>query len=187
MDCERFLEDYSDYFDWQLEKHAFAEYREHLEICPRCAAYDQVMRQGLNLVKGLEPPLSAHEFSARLLCRVGELQARLDRRSREFDRVPAVAALAGLGLLVVLALPGLLPGRPMKLPPLVVEREAPTGALPSVFGPPPRFTPAVSLLQVPEFPRGPLAGRPGMALSRFRARPVETEPPADKAAEVTIE
>ena len=43
-DCERFIEEYSEYRDGVLTADQQAEFREHVETCPCCARYDRVLR-----------------------------------------------------------------------------------------------------------------------------------------------
>ncbi|UCC83591.1 MAG: hypothetical protein JSW46_01260 [Gemmatimonadota bacterium] len=178
MECEEFLTDYSDFLDRQFEEHSIVSYCDHLLRCSNCAKYDRVMRCGLKLVRGLEPP----EARPDLVPRVGEevLSSSLRRsQSAESSRTALVAAAAAVALCVVGSLAMLRSGGTAELPPLVVE-PAVTGELPSLWGPAPKFTPAVSLLRVPDLTDDRLFRPPPERFSVFRA-PLRAsrQPPLD--------
>lgn len=167
MECEEFLTDYSDFLDRQFEEHPIVSYCDHLLRCSECAEYDRVMRRGLKLVKGLEPPAVLPGLAPRVSERV--LAAGQYRgRGQERGRTVMVAAAATLALGIVASMATLDSGRTATLPPLVVE---PTAAeeLPSLWGPAPKFTTAVSFLSVPDLNESRLVGRPPERLSLFRA------------------
>jgi hypothetical protein len=185
MDCEEFLQEYSDYFDWRLEGRPLSEYREHLSSCGRCAEYDRVMRSGLHLVKDIEPPQAAADCVTRVQRRVIELQSRLGRRTNEFGLTLAVAGLTAIGILFISSLPVLRSADPLELPPVVVEIDPASGELPSVFGPAPRFAPAPSLLRVPDFSsEGLLTSSPDRP-PLFRA-PLRTSTSAASTSEAAV-
>ncbi len=169
MDCEEFLEEYSDYFDWRLEEHPLYEYREHLSNCRTCAEYDRVMRSGLHLVKGLEPPVAGTDCVTRVQQRVHQLQSRIGRRTGGLGLSLAVAGVTAITVLIVTSLPVFRSGSPVELPPVVVEIGPDSERLPSVFGPAPRFAPAPSLLRVPDFKSEGLLATASDRISLFRA------------------
>lgn len=152
MDCEAFLEDYSDYLDWRLEEHLLTEYREHLLDCPTCAEYDRVVRDGLHLVKSLEAPRSDLDVVTRVQQRIQEPRSRLEQRMGELGVALAVVGLTVIGVLLIVSVPIFRRGGDaVELPPVVVELSPNREELPSVFGPAPRFAPSMNLLQVPNF------------------------------------
>ncbi len=180
MDCEEFLEDYSDFLDGQLEEHPGAEYRDHVRRCPSCAEYDRVMRRGLHLVRALDPPKSNADFFLRLQQRFFDRGTR-DARMREHGRALAVASLALVGLLLV-SLPVMQPGRgTLQLPPVVVEGPGVDRDLPSLWGPPPTFAPTASFLRVPDLTSDPIFANPRRPYSLFRTPLRGTGEPTESA------
>jgi hypothetical protein len=167
MECEEFLTDYSDFLDRRFEEHSIVGYCDHLLGCSDCADYDRVMRRGLELVRRLEPP----EPRPGLMPRVSEqVLGSGPGPSRGVDRSRAVlvAGVAALALFVAGSLAMLSSGGTVELPPLVVEPAA-ADELPSLWGPAPKFTPAVNLLRVPNLRDDRLLRQPPQRLSLFRA------------------
>ncbi len=180
MECEEFLEDYSDFLDGTLEEHSLTDYRYHLERCPSCAEYDRVMRRGLHLVRALDPPEAQADFLPRLQRRFFDLPARavgVGVRPRNF----AVASLlAAAALFALVSLPLLRPEvRALELPPVVIEAPEDAGAVASLWGPPPSFAPTASFLTVPDLSSDPFFASTPRPYSLFRTplrapvRPVE--------------
>jgi hypothetical protein len=179
MDCEEFLDDYSDFLDWQLEEHTISDYRGHIELCPDCSEYDRVMRQGLYLVRDLDPPETDTDIVPALEHRVFTLQDRLRQRASDYRRAAALAGLAAAGLLAVAVLPAVRPGGSgVELPPVVVEATADPGARTSVWGPAPRFGGSASLLRVPSLSSEPVLATASERISRFRAPLRDSSTPA---------
>jgi hypothetical protein len=167
MECEEFLTDYSDFLDRQFEEHSIVSYCDHLLRCSDCAEYDRVVRHGLKLVRGLEPP----EARPDLVPRVSEevLSSGPSRsRGAESSGAALVAAAAVLALCVAGSLAIMRSGGPAELPPLVVEPAA-AEELPSLWGPAPKFTRVVSLLRVPDLTDDRLFKPPPERFSAFRA------------------
>jgi len=185
MDCEAFLREYSDYFDWRLEGRPLSEFREHLSNCGQCAEYDRVMRSGLHLVKDIEPPQAAADCASRVQRRIIEFQSRLGRRTSEIRLTLAVAGLTAIGILIISSLPVLRSGDPLELPPVVVEIRPDADAIPSVFGPAPRFAPAPSLLRVPDFSSEGLLATSADRLPLFRA-PLRTSASSPSTSEAAV-
>jgi hypothetical protein len=182
MECEEFLTDYSDFLDCRFEQHSKVGYCDHLLRCADCAEYDRVVRRGLELLRGLEAP----EARAGLLPRVSErvlgcgpgLSAGADR-----GRAVLVAGVAAVALFVGGSLAVLDSGSTAQLPPVVVEAVA-ADEVPSLWGPAPTFTPAVSLMRAPDLSGGRPLRLPPQGLSLFRA-PLSTSrrtPAADLTA-----
>ncbi|HSG82094.1 MAG TPA: hypothetical protein VLC48_07585 [Gemmatimonadota bacterium] len=184
MDCQDFLEEYSDYLDWRLEEHALIEYRQHLSSCPQCAEYDRVVRSGLQLVRSLQRPATNSEILPRVQQRVHELQSDVGGRWSDFGTALAAAGVTAVVVLSVMSLP-MLRQDVVELPPVVVEH-ATEEPLPSVFGPAPRFVTSASLLRVPYLSSEGLLATPRERIPMFRA-PLRaaTEPDGDSRAAVT--
>jgi hypothetical protein len=99
MDCQDFLNRYSDYDDSLLSRSELAVFRAHLGSCPSCARYDRVLRKGRMLARQLPPVRPTDDFLPRLHQRVHPL-----RRSRRGETAApilggAAAALAGVTVL----------------------------------------------------------------------------------------
>ncbi len=168
MECEEFLADYSDFLDSRFEEHSLASYCEHLLSCSNCGEYDRVVRRGLELVRQLEPPESCPDLLPLVREQVlGPNPSLLGRAER--GRAALLAGLAAAALLVGGWLAVLAGGRgTIELPPMVVEPAA-ASERPSLWGPAPKFTPAVELLQVPELGPESLLATPPEQLRLFRA------------------
>ncbi len=184
MECEEFLEDYSDFLDGTLEDHPITDYHNHLEECRRCADYDRVMRRGLHLVRALDPPEAAADFLPRLQRRSFSLPSRaVEAGLRRRD--VAAAGLVAAGLLALISLPLLRPGpRALQLPPVVVERPEGAGEASSLWGPPPTFAPTASFLTVPDLSSDPFFASPPRRYSPFRA-PLRTRTERTETGEAT--
>jgi hypothetical protein len=167
MECEEFLIDYSDFLDRQFEEHSQVSYYGHLLGCSDCSEYDRVMRRGLEEVRHLEPPGTCPDFVPLVEQRVLGPDPGLPGRA-ERGRAALVAGLAALTLFMAGSLAVLNSGGTMELPPVVVEPGA-AEERPSLWGPAPRFTPALNLLQVPERVDARLLRAPSERLSLFRA------------------
>lgn len=100
MTCEEYLARHSEYLDEELGAEAAAEMRRHSAGCPRCARYDRVLRQGLTLVRELEPVLpSSDSYLA--------LHEHLARTTPAppvgVPRVPFAATIAVAGVVALVA------------------------------------------------------------------------------------
>lgn len=169
MDCEEFFEDYSDYFDWRLEEHALADYRQHLSNCPTCREYDRVMRSGLHLIRDLEPPPSRADIVSRVQDKITALHSQLGRRTGELGRALAVSAATAITVLLITSLPLFQPpGATVELPPVVIDRNPQQSARPSVFGPAPRFRSSLSVLRAAPVDGAGLLTTPAERISLFR-------------------
>lgn len=167
MECEEFLRDYSDFLDRRFEDHSIVSYCDHLLGCTSCAEYDRVVRRGLELVKGLEQPEGRRDLVPRVSERVLGLGPGL---SRGAERASAglVVGVAAVGLFLAGSLALLNSREAAELPPVVVE-PAVADELPSLWGPAPKFTPAVSLLRAPDLADGGLLRPRPQRFSLFRA------------------
>ncbi|NIR45148.1 MAG: hypothetical protein GWN99_12260 [Gemmatimonadetes bacterium] len=184
MDCEEFLQDYSDYFDWRLEEHSLCEYRLHLSNCPSCHEYDRVMRSGLHLIKNLEAPHSHPDITSRVQEKIAALNRRLGQRTGELGRALAVAGLTAVAVLLITSLPVFQPsGGTVELPPVVVDRRL--QAVPSVFGPAPRFRSSSSVMRMPAMPEPVFLVTPQDRASLFGTPLVDVTAEREPASPVT--
>jgi hypothetical protein len=187
MDCEEFFEDYSDFFDWRLEEHSLADYRQHLSDCPTCREYDRVMRSGLHLIKDLEPPPSHSDIVSRVQDKISALHSRLGQRTGEMGRALAVSAATAIVVLLITSMPVFQPSRStVELPPVVVDRGPHQSARPSVFGPAPRFRSSMSVLRAEPVGQTGLLATPPERISLFRTplgRTSRESPPAAPVAQ----
>lgn len=168
MECEEFLQDFSDFFDAEFEKHPPQEYKEHLETCAWCGEYDRVMRGGLRLVRELDAPEPVPDMMLRLQ------RSFLSHRDRSaaIAVYAKAAGMAGVMVAAVLFLavnPALrLGGDELELPPVVVQAGPTPGQSHSLWGPPPRFSVSASFLAAPGPSEGALLRRPLERFSLFR-------------------
>jgi hypothetical protein len=183
MDCGEFLADYSDFLDGRCEAHSLSDYHYHLQHCSACAEYDRVMRRALQLVRQLDPPEANPDFQPRLRRCVFELAGQAPRHLAEKGSVAATVGLAALGVIAVASVAVLdRASEAVELPPVVVELSA-GEEVPSLWGPAPKFTPAASLLRVPDFPRDLLLANPSQKrISLFRAGQRVADVAADSGA-----
>jgi len=176
MECEKFLESYSEFLDGLLEEGPLSDCRDHLLRCPDCGEYDRVMRRGLRLVRELDRPETTPDFGPRLQNSY-LASSRPGEGAGDYTKAVLVTGLAALSLIVVASLPALRPGgRAVQLPPLVVETPAGANQLPSLWGPPPTFAPSASLLRVPDLSGDQLLAPPPQRFSLFRVATTSPTP-----------
>lgn len=169
MQCEEFLEGYSDFLDGTLEEHSFTDYRYHLERCPSCSEYDRVMRRGLRLVRALDPPEAQADFLPRLQRRFFDLQARAVGVGGRPRNLALASLLAAASLFAMVSLPLLRPQvRALELPPVVIEAAEDAEVVASLWGPPPTFAPTASFLTAPDLSSDPFFASPPRPYSLFR-------------------
>lgn len=168
MECDEFLQNFSDFFDAEFEEHPSEEYKEHLENCGKCGEYDRVMRRGLRLVRELDAPEPVPDLMLRLQ------RSFLLHRDRsavvaEYAKAVGVAGVAIAAVLFLAVNPMLrLGGDELELPPVVVQAEATQSESHSLWGPPPRFSVSASFLTAPGPSEGSLLRRPLERFSLFR-------------------
>ena len=183
MDCEEFLEDYSDFLDRRFEAHPLIAYTEHVLGCESCAEYDRVVRRGLRLVRQIGPPEANPSFKPRLRRSLSDL-SRGGLGPRDYVVGMALTAATAFGLLAVSVVPTLRARSAVELPPLVVEAPAETSR-PLLFGPAPRFTPP-AMLWAPEFNDDPIFAPPSDRVQLFRA-PLRSTTPVPESEQVAPE
>lgn len=168
MECDEFLQSFSDFLDAEFEKHPREEYTQHLESCAECGEYDRVMRRGLRLVRELDAPEPVPEFMPRLQ------RSFLAQRERsevlgEYAKAAGIAGLTISGVMLLASIPLLRPnGDALELPPVVVEIETSVGRSHSLWGPPPSFAVPASFMTAQSLSEGPFLRRPFQRFSLFR-------------------
>jgi hypothetical protein len=93
MDCQRFLEGYSDFRDGLLPFEAAVEFEIHLDACASCGRYDRVVRRGASLYRDLPAVEPSEGFGARLQHRI-HLEEEMQEPGRSASGIPASAALS---------------------------------------------------------------------------------------------
>lgn len=122
MDCDRFLDTYSDYRDGHLDAGTRSAVALHLSECDRCRRYDRVLSAGVDLLRSMDVE-SARSLS---LGRVERLALDADLQARTslplvFRRPLAAAGFLAAALFAALAfLPDGVLGTPeLELPAVV--------------------------------------------------------------------
>lgn len=106
MQCNSFVERYTDFRDGLLSPEQETEFEEHLEACPACRRYDRVIHGGIDLLCELPTPEASEDFMPRLQHRLYNLdQGVLDASSNRFLGSAALVAVASVGLLALFWLP----------------------------------------------------------------------------------
>jgi len=105
-DCNRFLQEYSDFRDGALSVEQEAEFREHVAKCPCCARYDRVLRAGSDLLAHLPAEQPTDDFMPRLQHRLYNVDEGLvDMPAHRFAGGAALVGVAAVGLLALFWLP----------------------------------------------------------------------------------
>ena len=148
MDCEEFLNGYSDYADGLRTPEQLRRFERHLQRCPACARYDRVVRQGIDLFRNLPRPDASPDFLPRLRHRLYHIDDRTVLGSRPGGSA-ALIAIAAVGLLAIVWLPfaGRIPVE-VELAPVAVTAPPPVTPpaaeeVPSLFSRGPFVTPVV--------------------------------------------
>jgi hypothetical protein len=135
-DCERFIEEYSEYRDGVLTADQQAEFREHVETCPCCARYDRVLRAAGDLLSQLPGAEPDEDFMPRLQHRLYNIDEGLgDLPAHRFAGAAALAGVAAVGILALFWLPfaATVPME-MQLDPVAAYVPPPTaGEVPNLF------------------------------------------------------
>lgn len=146
MQCEDFLEGYSEFMDGRLAPSEHEAFDRHLEACDACARYHRVVQRGLFIWRNLPDLHPSPDFLPRLRHRLFHVddEARLAPRTLGSAALIAVAAV---GMLALAWLPfATRVAVEVELPPVAVETPTPRStpaASPSLFGPGPFLTPLV--------------------------------------------
>jgi hypothetical protein len=131
MDCEEFLNGYSDFRDGLLPFEAAVEFEIHLDACGSCGRYDRVVRHGAELCRDLPEVELSGDFRARLQDRLLDVEEEMRGPARSASGLPASAALS---IAAAVALAAWLPavregGSPAHLPAVAARAPQPTGEL----------------------------------------------------------
>jgi len=125
VDCDRFLEEYSDFRDGLLGREEGGEFEAHLRACATCARYDRVVRRGAQLYRDLPELQVSDDFMERLQHRIHHVEEEMRAPTRYASGISASAVLS---IAAVLALAAWLP---------VLRPEPGVPALPAVAAHPP--------------------------------------------------
>lgn len=145
MQCDEFLQGYSEYIDGRIGASRRERFASHAEACDACARYDQVIRRGLEILRESPGVSSSADFLPRLKHRLYHLEDRIPMASARHGGSAALVAVAAVGLLALSWLPFAtqVPVE-VELPAVSVEAPAattPAGA-PSLFEPGPFVAPS---------------------------------------------
>jgi hypothetical protein len=108
VDCSRFLEEYSAFRDGELENDVRVDFEMHLELCPACARYDRVIRDGVELYRRCPGLTPSDDFLPRLQHRIFNVDeemrgpGRTGSGTRTAVTLAIAASLAGLAWIPVL-------------------------------------------------------------------------------------
>lgn len=137
MECQEFLEGYSEYLDGRLAEGRRDDFRAHHGACEACRRYDRVVRRGTNVWRSLPEVEPSADFLPRLQHRLYHID---DAERLAADRPLGSAALVAVAAVGFLALAWLPFATQMsvevQLPPVAVEApaRAPAASAPSLFG-----------------------------------------------------
>lgn len=156
MDCDQFLEGYTDYRDDWLDPGERERFDAHLEECESCARYDRVVQRGLEIFRDLPEVTPSSDFLPRLRHRIYHIEDGIPLRSAHPGGSAALVAVAAVGLMALAWLPFA-----TRVP---VEVELPAVAV----DPPPVATsePVPSLFEDGPFLRGAAGGDGRVELER---------------------
>ena len=90
LDCAEFLEDYTDFRDGSLEAGRRVDFEAHLAACASCARYDRVLREGVELFRGLPEIEPSSDFLPRLQHRIFHVEDEARLRERRASGASAV-------------------------------------------------------------------------------------------------
>jgi hypothetical protein len=133
VDCERFLDRYSDFRDGLLPERERMGLEAHLAECPECARYDEVVGEGIRVLLGLPEIDPSPDFAARLQHRLFHLEEEMAVRRRSSGA--SVALTLGIAAAIGAAawLPVITESRLPLLPPAVAHAPYHPDQLPIVF------------------------------------------------------
>lgn len=141
MDCEEFLNGYSEYTDGLRGSEQLRAFEHHLRSCPTCARYDRVVKQGTDLLRNLPRPGTSADFLPRLRHRLYHIDDHTVLGSR-LGGSAALIAMAAVGVLALVWLPFArrIPVE-VELAPVAVTVPASNAEIPSLFSSGPFVTP----------------------------------------------
>jgi anti-sigma factor RsiW len=101
MDCDTFLAEYSAYRDGEVSWAEREAFDAHLDACPSCARYDEVVRRGADVFRSLPELEVSDDFMDRLKHRIysEDLEMRrVGRRGTPGAALATAAIAAGVAL-----------------------------------------------------------------------------------------
>lgn len=128
MNCNHFLDSFSDYEDGLLPDSARVACGDHLAVCASCSRYVQVIQKGRSMLSVLPPVEVGEDFTPRLQHRIYHL-ADGESLVREREAGSGTTAVTLVAMTVLLALAAWSPSvkRPfvVELPAIVVNEPPP--------------------------------------------------------------
>lgn len=103
MTCQEFLERYSEFRDAEEVDSDVGVFTTHLDACPSCRRYHEVVERGVELARSFSGPSPRGDFSQRLRHRIYHADLVSERRRRDGSSplvavaLAAAAVLAGVG------------------------------------------------------------------------------------------
>ncbi len=140
MTCSDFLETYTDFRDGTLPVAKAGRCMSHLQTCPACRRYDEVLSRGVELLKAMPPEEPSGDFRSRLQHSIYTLHE--ERRRRRVPRAgPGAMSLAAMFTIVTTVILTLVLWESeavVDLPAIVAERPATRGltVIPAPIAPP---------------------------------------------------
>lgn len=128
MNCNHFLESFSDYEDGLLAESAREACEDHLAACPSCSRYVQVVQKGRSMLSMLPPVEVGEDFTPRLQHRLYHVEdGELLVREREAGSGTTAVTLLAMTVLLALAAWSPTVKRPLviDLPAIVVNEPPP--------------------------------------------------------------
>ncbi len=139
MNCSQVVAHFTDYLDGTASAEEAGAIERHLDGCPKCVRYQNVLRNGSALLRTLPEPELCEDFVPRLQHRLFNVDNERAIRATADSGAPAMTVAAIAVLLAVVAWsPVLFNGAPVvQLEPIVVDRAPPRNAVRPVSVTPP--------------------------------------------------
>lgn len=137
LDCDRFLEEYSEFRDGFLGPEESEAFEAHLRVCRSCARYDHVVRRGAQIYRDLPELQVSEDFMPRLQHRIFHVEEEMKAPGHSASGIPASAVLS---IAAALALAAWLPA---------LREEPGLSALPAVAARPPQTAEPQLLVSAP--------------------------------------
>lgn len=139
MNCSQVVAHFTDYLDGTASAEEAGAIERHLDGCPKCVRYQNVLRNGSALLRTLPEPELREDFVPRLQHRLFNVDNERAIRATADSGAPAMTVAAIAVLLAVIAWsPVLFNGAPVvQLEPIVVDRAPPRNAVRPVSVTPP--------------------------------------------------
>ena len=173
MECQEFLEGYSEYLDGRLAGEEGTPFEVHMDACDGCRRYDRVIRRGVKVWRSIPEVEPSPDFLPRLRHRLYHVDDAARLAAERPLGSAALVAVAAVGLLALAWLPfATQMSVEVQLPAVAVQAPAPASAsAPSLFGPGPFLSPEAS--PTPSYARPAfLTGAPPGSSSWFSSAPL---------------